>query len=48
MRTILVASDAPSVRAEVVAVVGDADTEIIEVNDGHVVRAPVTSTSPTW
>lgn len=40
MRTIVVASDAPSVRAEVVAVVGEPGTDIVEVNTGHaVVRA---------
>lgn len=46
VRTILVASDAPSVRAEVAAVVGDGDTEIIEVDDGHVVRGTVAEHEP--
>ena len=40
MRTIVVASDAPSVRAEVVAVVDEPGTDIVEVNTGPaVVRA---------
>ena len=48
VRTIVVASDAPSVRAEVVAVVGEPGTEVVEVNTGPaVVRPPSTTTSPT-
>ena len=46
MRTILVASDAPSVRAEVVAVVGDADTEIVEIDSGSAVRQAVADHDP--
>ena len=39
MRTIVVASDAPSVRAEVVAVVGEPDIEIVEASGPAVVPA---------
>ncbi len=46
MRTIVVASDAPSVRADVVAVVGDPDTEIIEVDSGHAVAPAVDEHEP--
>lgn len=34
MRTIVVASDAPSVRAEVIAVIGEPGTEVVEVSSG--------------
>lgn len=46
MRTILVASDAPSVRAEVVAVVGEPDTEIVEIDSGQAVVAAVDEYEP--
>jgi DNA-binding response OmpR family regulator len=46
VRTIVVASDAPSVRADVVAVVGDPDTEIIEVDSGHAVAPAVDEHEP--
>ena len=46
MRTIVVASDAPSVRADVVAVVGDPDTEIIEVDSGQAVAPAVDEHEP--
>ena len=46
MRTILVASDAPTVRAEVAAVVGDPDTEIIEIDNGPAVRPAVDEHDP--
>jgi DNA-binding NarL/FixJ family response regulator len=46
VRTILVASDAPSVRAEIAAVVGDADTEIIEIDRGPEVRPAVDEHEP--
>jgi DNA-binding NarL/FixJ family response regulator len=34
VRTIIVASDAPSVRSGVIAVVGEPDTEIVEIDEG--------------
>jgi DNA-binding response OmpR family regulator len=46
MRTILVASDAPSVRAEVNAVVGEPGTEVIEVTRGHAVAPGVAEHTP--
>jgi DNA-binding NarL/FixJ family response regulator len=46
VRTILVASDAPSVRAEVAAVVGDADTDIVEIDSGAAVRQAVADHDP--
>jgi DNA-binding response OmpR family regulator len=46
VRTIVVASDAPSVRAEVIAVVGDPDTEIVEVHSGADVAAAVDEHEP--
>ncbi len=46
MRTILVASDAPSVRAEVIAAVGGPDAEIVEVHSGHKVGAAVAEHEP--
>jgi DNA-binding response OmpR family regulator len=46
VRTIVVASDAPSVRADVVAVVGDPDTEIIEVDSGQAVAPAVDEHEP--
>ena len=46
MRTIVVASDAPSVRADVVAVVGDTDTDIVEVDSGHAVAPAVAEHEP--
>jgi DNA-binding response OmpR family regulator len=44
--TILVASDAPSVRAEVTAVVGEPGVEVIEVHTGHAVPAAVHDHEP--
>ena len=46
MRTIVVASDAPSVRAEVTAVVGESDTDVIEVHRGHAVAPVVAEHTP--
>ncbi|HUO48277.1 MAG TPA: response regulator [Acidimicrobiales bacterium] len=46
MRTIVVASDAPSVRAEVIAVVGDPDTDVVEVTRGHAVAPTVAEHTP--
>jgi DNA-binding response OmpR family regulator len=46
VRTIVVASDAPSVRADVVAVVGDPDTEVIEVDSGYAVAPAVDEHEP--
>jgi CheY-like chemotaxis protein len=46
VRTIVVASDAPSVRADVVAVVGDLDTEIVEVDSGYAVAPAVDEHEP--
>ena len=44
--TVIVASDAPSVRAEVVAVVGEPGTEVVEVRSGRQVTAAVAAHSP--
>ena len=46
MRTIVVASDAPSVRADVVAVVSEPGTDIIEVESGHGVAPAVDEHEP--
>jgi DNA-binding response OmpR family regulator len=46
MRTILVASDAPSVRAEVNAVVGEPGTEVVEITRGHAVAPAVAEHDP--
>ena len=46
MRTIVVASDAPSVRADVIAVVGDPDTEVVEVDSGYAVAPAVGEYEP--
>lgn len=46
VRTIVVASDAPSVRAEVLAVVGNPDTTVIELASGPQVAAAVSETTP--
>jgi DNA-binding response OmpR family regulator len=46
MRTIVVASDAPSVRADVVAVVGDPETDIIEIDTGQAVSPAVDEHEP--
>lgn len=46
MRTIVVASDAPSVRAEVIGVLGDPDTGIVEVTTGHDVADAVAEHEP--
>jgi DNA-binding response OmpR family regulator len=46
VRTIVVASDAPSVRADVVAVVGEPGTEIIEVDSGQAVAPAVDEHEP--
>jgi DNA-binding response OmpR family regulator len=46
VRTIVVASDAPSVRAEVIAAVGGAEVEIVEVHRGHAVAAAVMEHEP--
>jgi CheY-like chemotaxis protein len=46
MRTIVVASDAPSVRADVVAVVGEPGTDIVEVDSGHAVAPAVGEHKP--
>jgi CheY-like chemotaxis protein len=46
VKTILVASDAPSVRAEVTAVIGGPDTEVIEVNTGNDVAGAVAEHEP--
>jgi DNA-binding NarL/FixJ family response regulator len=44
--TILVASDAPSVRAEVGAVVGSAEVEVVEIHTGQAVPAAVFEHEP--
>jgi DNA-binding response OmpR family regulator len=44
--TILVASDAPSVRQEVAAVIGAPDVEVIEIHTGHAVPAAVHDYEP--
>jgi DNA-binding response OmpR family regulator len=46
VRTIVVASDAPSVRADVVAVVDGPGTEIIEVDSGQAVAPAVDEHEP--
>jgi DNA-binding response OmpR family regulator len=46
MRTLVVASDAPSVRAEVVAVIGEPGTEVIEVSSGGEVAPAVAENHP--
>ena len=46
MRTIVVASDAPSVRAEIIAVVGEPGTEIVEVHQGAAVAGAVDEHEP--
>jgi DNA-binding response OmpR family regulator len=46
VRTIVVASDAPSVRADVVAVVGEPDVEIVEVDSGQAVAPAVDEYEP--
>ncbi len=46
MRTVVVASDAPSVRAEIAAVIGDAETELVEVPSGPDVAPAVTEHTP--
>lgn len=46
MATILVASDAPSVRAEVVAVVSEPGTEVIEIDAGPAVAPAVAERQP--
>jgi CheY-like chemotaxis protein len=46
VRTIVVASDAPSVRADVVAVVGGPGTEIVEVDSGYDVGPAVAEHEP--
>ena len=46
MRTIVVASDAPSVRREVIAVVGEPDTEVVEVSTGMAVVEAVDEHEP--
>jgi DNA-binding response OmpR family regulator len=46
VRTIVVASDAPSVRAEVTAVVGEPGTEVIEVHRGRAVAHVVADHTP--
>ncbi|HXW34777.1 MAG TPA: response regulator [Acidimicrobiales bacterium] len=46
MRKIIVASDAPSVRAEVIAAVGGPETEITEVRSGHAVAPEVAENEP--
>ncbi len=46
MTTILMASDAPSVRAEVAAVVGQPGVEVVEIHTGHAVPAAVHDYEP--
>jgi CheY-like chemotaxis protein len=46
VRTIVVASDAPSVRADVIAVVSGPGTEIVEVDSGHDVAPAVGEHQP--
>ena len=46
MRTVVVASDAPSVRAEVTAVLADPETEIVEVRSGPEVAEAVAEHDP--
>jgi len=45
-RTVVVAADAPSVRAEIIAVVGEPDTEIVEVSRGTEVAPAVAEHHP--
>lgn len=46
MRTIVIASDAPSVRADVAAVVGEPGTEVLEVRSGQAVAVAVAEHRP--
>jgi DNA-binding response OmpR family regulator len=46
VRTILVASDAPSVRAEIAAVVGEPGTEVVELSSGYEVTQAVAEYTP--
>jgi CheY-like chemotaxis protein len=46
MRTIVVASDAPSVRAEIAAVTGEPGTGLVEVSSGPEVRQAVAEHNP--
>ncbi|HZU78417.1 MAG TPA: response regulator [Acidimicrobiales bacterium] len=46
MRKVIVASDAPFLRAEVAAVIGDPDTDIIEIRSGAEVREAVAEHNP--
>jgi DNA-binding response OmpR family regulator len=46
MSTIIVASDAPSVRAEVIAVLGEPGTEVVEVDRGQAVAPAVAEHEP--
>ena len=46
MHTILVASDAASVRAEVIAVIGEPDAEVVEIHTGFDVAAAVDERQP--
>lgn len=46
MASILVASDAPSVRRQLTAVIGDVDTEVAEVRSGPAAVAAVTDSPP--
>jgi DNA-binding response OmpR family regulator len=46
VRTILVASDAPSVRAEVAAVVGEPGTEVVPLSSGYEVAPSVGEFTP--
>jgi DNA-binding response OmpR family regulator len=46
VRTIIVASDAPSVRADVVSVVGEPGTHIVEVRSGRAVGPAVAEHEP--
>ncbi|HUC37320.1 MAG TPA: response regulator [Acidimicrobiales bacterium] len=46
MRTIVVASDAPSVRTEVAAALDEPGTELVEVSDGYEVAAAVDDHEP--
>jgi DNA-binding response OmpR family regulator len=46
MRTVVVASDAPSVRAEVAAVVGEPGTEVVPIAAGNEVRPAVADYRP--
>jgi DNA-binding response OmpR family regulator len=46
VRTIVVASDAPSVRAGITAVVGEPGTEVVELNSGYSVAKAVAEHDP--